>query len=120
MKKILVSAVMGGLVFVTFCGRKSGEPERFSFSPQKPQPGETVTVRYDPTGTDLDGSASISLVAYAFSAGRPEALDTPLAEEGGVWAGRLSVPEKASGLLVKFVDDDRTDAGGGHGYIIPV
>ena len=118
MKKALLLLLGTGLLCFSFCAQEPAG--RFSFAPEKPSPGDELTVRYNPAGTKLENSAEVFLVAYSYTKGLPDAKGYPMQKKGKSWTASFSPDEKSRGIIIKFVDNGDTDNNGNYGYIIPL
>ncbi len=119
MKKILILAAMFSLLFSNYCAQQENEIlYKFSISPEKPAPGDSITVLYNPRGTELAASDNISMVSYFYSKGLPEAKETVMRRKNGSWNAFLLIPEESCGALIKFQDDDAIDNNEKKGYVI--
>ncbi|HHM20398.1 MAG TPA: redoxin domain-containing protein [Bacteroidetes bacterium] len=89
-------------------------------SPEKPLPGETITLTYDPAGTPLEGQSAIEVVAYLFEKNTPDAVDVEMALADGIFTGQLATtPDtKAVGLSIKSADGKIADPQNERGYKI--
>lgn len=117
MKKTLFILFFACLLFLNFCVKK--EPgERFSYSPEKPAPGDEITVRYNPKGTDLEEASEISLIAYLYTKGFPEAREVILRKKGKTWTASFATEETTRGVLAKFKDEENTDNNDKKGFLI--
>ncbi len=77
---------------------------KFSFSPQKPNPGDEVTVTFNPDSTKLAKSDSVNMVAYLYSVNPDNAVDVKMYKEGNYWKGKFKTADTTRGVLIKFVD----------------
>ena len=118
MKKALSILLGTGFLCFSFCAKEPAG--RFSFSPEKPSPGEELIIRYNPAGTKLEDAAEVFLMAYSYTKGYPDARDYPMTKEGKSWIASLSTDEKSRGIVIKFVNNQDTDNNDNYGYIIPL
>ncbi|MEY3368095.1 MAG: hypothetical protein RI973_1250 [Bacteroidota bacterium] len=95
----------------------------FRFSPEKPVPGETVTVTYDPQGTKLEGLEVEDLVASAIDFGTPGLLSTQSLEfnvKDGVCTAQLSTSPGMKAVYFRAANykQNKTDANADGAYIL--
>ncbi|MDZ7767250.1 MAG: hypothetical protein U5K00_23020 [Melioribacteraceae bacterium] len=93
----------------------------FSHNPEKPQAGEEITVMYDPTGTPLESTEQVDLVAYIYSVDLDDAVGVEMKKEGKGFVGSFSTFPNSRGVVVKFVDRkdyDNSDSNDKQGYLI--
>ncbi|MGD8535260.1 MAG: redoxin domain-containing protein [Candidatus Aminicenantes bacterium] len=119
MRKTFLIILCAGLLCLSFCAQKE-PPGRFSYSPEKPIPGEEITVQYHPEGTSLEKAEEIYLVAYSYTKGSPEAKDVLMTKKGKTWTATFSSDEKSRGILIKFVHEEDVDNNEKNGYVIPL
>lgn len=119
MKKLFSVFLLASLFFFCFCAPKD-TTGRFSYSPEKPVPGEQIAVQYNPAGTSLEKAEEIHLVAYSFTSGPPEAKDYVLNKRGKTWAASFSTDEKNRGIVIKFTNGKEVDNNQKNGYVIPL
>ncbi len=119
MKKSWSIFLLAGLLSFSLCAPKE-PPARFSFSPEKPSPGDQITVQYNPAETVLEKAAEIYLVAYSYTHGTPEASDYPMSQKGKVWTASFSADEKSRGIIIKFSYREKIDNNEKNGYVIPL
>ena len=109
---LLMSALHAGLA-----------AQGFQFSPEKPLPGETVTVTYDSQGTKLEGTAVEDLVASFIDFGTPGLLSTQSLEfkvQDGVCTAKFitSPGMKAVYFRAANYKENKTDANPNGAYIL--
>ena len=119
MRKTFFIVLCAGLLCFSFCARKE-PPGRFSYSPERPFPGEEITVQYYPEGTNLEKAEEIYLVSYSYTKGTPEAKDFLMTKKGNTWTATFSSDEKSRGILIKFVYGEEVDNNEKNGYAIPL
>jgi peroxiredoxin/tetratricopeptide (TPR) repeat protein len=118
MRKALSIFLVTGFLCFSFCAQEHSG--RFSFSPEKPSPGDEVAVRYNPAGTKLENASEVFLVAYSYTKGYPDVRDYSMIKKGKSWTASFSTDEKSRGIIIKFVDNEDTDNNDNYGYIIPL
>ncbi len=119
MRKTFLIVLCAGFLCLSFCARKE-PPGRFFYSPEKPSPGEEITVHYNPEGINLEKAEEIYLVAYFYTKGSPEAKDFLMTKKGKIWTATFSSDEKSRGILIKFVHEEEVDNNEKNGYAIPL
>lgn len=95
--------------------------QNLTVTPEKPLPGETLTLRYNPAGTPLENVESFDAVAYLFDFDRNElaiATEIPLKKEGDFYTGTLPTTKTATAVLFGFENNDvyKEDNNGESGY----
>lgn len=96
--------------------------QTFSFSPEKPSPGEEVTITYATTESNLKDETAFKVIAYAFkdTEDRIYARELSSAVEGSVLKTKLMVDEDTRLLSVLFQNEsgEKSDNNQGKGYFI--
>ena len=109
------------LVFVLFmaCGSKKNEPQ-FGFAPEKPKPGELITIRYNPDSTILKDSKVIKGFVYFYDKDLIKTEEAVLKNEDGIFKATIKIPDTAKGLVVKFTDEEGiiSDNNNNKGYFV--
>ncbi len=122
MKKTLLFILAGFVIclFITSCAQETGEEaaEKFSFSPEKPSPGESVTVTYQPE-MEAGEVSDVTMQAYLYSKDWPEVKEVPLQKSEKNWEGQVASDPETRGILIKFTDEETVDNDEGRGYWIP-
>ncbi|MFQ5446120.1 MAG: hypothetical protein ACE5FF_04240, partial [Saprospiraceae bacterium] len=94
--------------------------QRLTLSPEKPMPGEKITITYNPAGGELEGLESFEAIAYVFRSGdpSPEAFEVPLAKSGENYTGTVSTSADATAVLFSFANEEakKADANDDRGY----
>ncbi len=90
------------------------------FSPEKPSPGDVLTISYDKKGTPLEDETGIEAIAYICQeAGLPTAVKLELTATGTAFAASVPTPADARSVFVLFKstnDDERFDNNKDKGY----
>ncbi|MBD3415274.1 MAG: redoxin domain-containing protein [Candidatus Aminicenantes bacterium] len=119
MRKALVLGLVTAVLFLSLCTQNTSENmDQFSVSQTKPQPGNLISVFYNPSETELKDSEQVSLIAYSYSQGLPEAKELVMRRTNGIWKAAVSVPKESRGVLIKFQDEDTIDNNEKTGYVI--
>lgn len=99
----------------------SGEQEfagRFDHSPEKVQPGESITIYYNPDSTILAGKSNIKCIAYVYSYDLINTLDVALVKKGNHLEGEIKTTNETLGIIFKFKSGDLLDNNDKNGYVI--
>jgi thiol-disulfide isomerase/thioredoxin len=97
---------------------KKQPPAKFSHLPEKPIPGNTITVRFDPAGTGLASAESVEAVAYIYANGQPEAESLTLQKIENLWTGTVETKKEDRGIVLKFLSGRAVESNQKKGYII--
>ena len=98
------------------CSEKPEFKGKFSFYPNKPKPGDEISIRYVADSTKLADKETIDLAAYFYNNDLIEAVSVDLKKKDDGWYGNITPPENAYGILIKFVNDETSDNNNSKGY----
>ncbi|RMF26734.1 MAG: hypothetical protein D6765_08545, partial [Bacteroidetes bacterium] len=80
---------------------------QLTLQPAQPQPGQALTLEYDPAGTPLEGAAQVEARVYLCeSIEDPRALDVPLERKGQRFVGTLELTPEARAVVLRFRDPE--------------
>lgn len=85
------------------------QSKTFTFEPQRPLPGQSVQITYNPAGTPLAGKKDVHAVVYAYSNYTWQAGDLKLTASGDKFTGVLKLDKNCGLATLKFVAGDSTD-----------
>lgn len=88
-------------------------------TPAQPEPGQSVTITYDPKVTKLATESTVEATAYALTGDEDgvTAMTVPLTKDGGSWKGSFTVPAKTLALAFSFTNGaKRSDTNDEKGY----
>ena len=96
------------------------QAQHLTISPEKPAPGEKLTLTYDPAGSPLEGQENLTVIAYLFENNQPSAHDMEMTETDGKFVGHLTTTAdtKASLFSIKSEDEQKADNRDNKGYKI--
>ena len=103
------------LMLFAMCGK---EEEKFTFQPNYPQPGQEITITYNPLGTSLEGVDNITLLAYCFPEGISVVHEVIMKSANGIWTGSFSSADTTLAVYIIFKSGDRQDDNNKEGYLI--
>jgi peroxiredoxin len=81
------------------CGK---EPERFSFQPEYPVPGQEINISYNPSGTLFEDMDKINLTAYCFPKGIPEIKEIAMGKSNKEWHGSFITNDSTLAVYIVF------------------
>ena len=94
--------------------------DNFTFSPEKPKPGDEITFQYT-QGGDLSGIMKLpEAYALAFSSEGNRIIDIPLTREYGKLVGKVKTDSATRLLAFGFKIDDHFDNNNNNGFYIPM
>jgi thiol-disulfide isomerase/thioredoxin len=100
------------ILFLLLAAGSSYAQQAFQISPQRPQPGETMTISYRPDSTVLKGLAPVTGVIYLYRNFDWEAHDLNMQMTDSGWAASYKLPEGSSLIACNFSAAGKTDRGG--------
>ncbi|TAK46377.1 MAG: hypothetical protein EPO28_02550, partial [Saprospiraceae bacterium] len=116
MKRIIFLLTVG----TALLSLNAASAQRLTLSPEKPMPGEKITITYNPAGSELEGLESFDAIAYVFTTSEtlPEAFEIPLAKNGDSFNGSVTTDAKTTAVLFSFANEDaeKADANDDVGY----
>lgn len=90
-------------------------------NPEKPRPGQRLTLTYDPAGGKLANAPAVHFVVYHLRPmGEPIAQEISPTRHGGTFQATLTVPDTIRALAFVFEQNDTRESNGGQGYHTPL
>ncbi|RYG03206.1 MAG: hypothetical protein EOO02_08955, partial [Chitinophagaceae bacterium] len=86
------------------------------FQPEKPKPGEKITISYNPSGTTLMGLENPDAIIYMLEGALPVAKEVKLAKSGTGYTGEFTTNDSTHALFVVFEKDGKKDFNAADGY----
>ncbi len=118
-KHALIITIIVSSIFVFYsCSTEIKLKEKFSVEPQKPKPGDEITVIYNPDSTGLKESSRIDLMIYLYSTDLDETKQVAMLRTNEGWKGKFITADSTKGVLIKFKDGDNIDNNRKHGFLI--
>jgi thiol-disulfide isomerase/thioredoxin len=118
MKKIWIIGIAAIMGFSIIACKDQVSAERFSCEPKNPEPGKTIEIYYNPSGTVLQDAGSIEMAYYVCIPGANDARSTEMKRLTDRWTSAINVEETALAVAVRFVSGDKNDSNGDKGYTI--
>ena len=110
MKQFFFNLIISGLLLAS----TTSSAQHLSISPEKPMPGETVELSFEPAGA----LAVLDATAYLFAADKPSAVEVRMVPDGQMFKGKFKLPNDTKAVLLSFKDKDgeTVDDNGEKGY----
>ncbi|HRT25855.1 MAG TPA: redoxin domain-containing protein [Candidatus Saccharicenans sp.] len=120
-KKFSVGPIILSVVlFFIGCSEKSVAPG-LTISPEKPEPGASVTFSYVPVDKNLHTRDQFTLYVYSFSKELKRVTPINLTKSGQKWTASYLIDKDAFGLAAKVkLDEKNEDTNNGQGYFFPL
>jgi len=93
-----------------------GQTGNLELTPTRPLSGSTLALTYLPRNTVLQGVRDFTATAYCFSDKGYRAHDVALKQTGGLFQGRLTVPNEVKLIFFSFHTETIRDNNNGEGY----
>lgn len=106
------------LFFLSSCSKENKTNGKFSFEPEKPKPGDSITVLYNPDSTGLKNASAVDMMIYSYSTDLDQTQQIVMQKTTDGWSAKLLAPNSAKGVLVKFKNNDDIDNNKKLGYFI--
>jgi hypothetical protein len=107
------------ITFLLFVAINSYGQSNFSFTPEKPQAGEPITITYTPSGLITNTDLALEAVAYNFPGKKGvSAQEIQMKKSGKVFTGTISTDTSSNLIFFKFSAGDQIDNNNNKGYWI--
>ncbi len=108
------------LITITFisCSSNPVWEGVFDYYPEKPEPGDEITVFYNADSTKLASSDEIDMNAYLYSTELDDAVGVEMKKVQNGWEGKIKTTKDTRGIIIKFKNDDNIDNNDKKGYVI--
>lgn len=90
--------------------------QTLSVLPERPVPGDTIALHYNPDKTVLKGLAPVTGVIYLYRNDDWEAHDLPMQMTDSGWMGKYVLPGNTSLIVTNFSANGKTDKAGRFPY----
>ena len=122
MKKIILNSffILNIFLFIS-CSSKPKWEGVFDYYPEKPAPGDEITVFYNADSTKLASSDSIEMNAYLYTNKLDDAIGVEMKKVEKGWEGKIKTTDETRGVIIKFKDfnnDENIDNNEKKGYVI--
>ncbi len=78
------------------------QDKNFIFTPEKPKPGDVLTLQFDPISTELNGK-EVALIIYSVKNSILNAEEYLTKREGNLWLYKYQIPDTSQALGIKFI-----------------
>jgi peroxiredoxin len=108
-KKMLSIVVILFLLLAVSNHSYSQTNQNFTYQPDKPNPGQKITVVYNPAGTKLDLSKPLSMLVHAYGKSIYYTDEIDLTKDGDLYKGSFSTADTCAGVVIRFTDGENFD-----------
>ncbi|MBU2507637.1 MAG: hypothetical protein KJ799_13075, partial [Bacteroidetes bacterium] len=112
-----ISIILIAAFIISSCADQK-PTQKFSFTPENPTPGETITVKYLPELNENDRAFAVTMNVYLFNKDLDKTIGIELEDKGGYWEGSYLPELSHYGALIKFKVGDDVDNNSNAGYLI--
>jgi thiol-disulfide isomerase/thioredoxin len=111
MKNLLFIAVL-------FFSVQTFAQNNFTFSPEKPQAGDEITINYTPSGTIANTTSPLNAIVYTMGNNEEHANDMQLKKSGNNYVGTVKTDTADNFVFFSFSADGNYDINSNNGYWI--
>lgn len=97
-----ISRILFVALFITSLNLAQDINKIFTYSPEKPKPGDILTLQFNPINTELNGK-EIELIIYSVKNGILNAEEYPMKKEGNLLQYKYQIPDTTQALGIKFI-----------------
>lgn len=92
--------------------------ENFTYSPENPKPGETITITYESSGDIANTLLPIEAIVYQIGSKKEKADDIILVKKGNKYTSSFSTDPNMNFVYLSFMSDKKYDNNYNNGYYI--
>ncbi|HEY5369177.1 MAG TPA: TlpA disulfide reductase family protein [Hanamia sp.] len=101
-----------------FCALQTFSQNNFTYSPEKPQAGDVITIHYTPSGTIANTTVSPTSIVYALGSKGQKTDDLLLKKTDNDYVGTLKTDTSENLVFFSFSVDNNFDNSSNNGYWI--
>lgn len=116
LKKVILLLVV--TVVLVGCGKEY--KGTFSYTPEKPVPGQEILVRFNPANTVLAKMQPVAMLVYAYGAQETRVTEIAMQKKGAGWQAAVTPDSGAQLLVAVFQSESETENNSDQGYKIPL
>ncbi len=95
--------------------------QSFSYTPEKPQAGQSITISYTPSGLLAGTTEPVNLIYYTMREGSGlNANDGAFKKQGNLYVATIPTDTKDQLVMLKISSGDNIDNNKNEGYVIPL
>lgn len=119
MKNFIVSVFSILLVFIfNSCSSQPDWTGMFDYYPEKPKPGEEITIFYSADSTKFINHDKIEMNVYLYSKKLDNTIGVEMNKTQAGWVGKIKTTRDTRGIIIKFKNEDDIDNNSKKGYVI--
>ncbi|HTE26882.1 TlpA family protein disulfide reductase [Flavitalea sp.] len=90
--------------------------QALKFEPEKPKPGEKISITYNTTGTELFGVENPEAFVYLMEGVVPVVREIKLLKKGNIYTGDFTTNDTTRAIFLTFSKDEKRDNNSDKGY----
>ena len=106
-----IALLISNLIYLGASAQQS-----LTLQPEKPKPGEKITVTYNTSGTPMLGVDEFDGIAYLMDGTTPVAKEIKLTKSGSVYKGELVTNDTTKAVFISFSKEEKRDNNNDQGY----
>ncbi len=106
------------LVVILLVSLQSYSQSNFTFSPEKPQAGDAITISYIPSGTITNTASPLQAIVYTIGNTGEKVNDFSVTKSGNGYKGTVKTDTSDNLIFFKFSADNNIDDNSNNGYWI--
>lgn len=106
------------ILVLSFLSVSAFAQNNFTFSPEKPQAGDVITISYTPAGTIANTTSPLNAIVYTNGNKGEHADDMQLKKNGNVYTGSIKTDTTDNFVFFSFSADGNYDINSNNGYWI--
>ncbi len=106
------------LVVILLVSLQTFAQSNFTFSPEKPQAGDAISISYTPSGTITNTTSPLNAVVYTLGNSGENTHDIDLKKNGNVYTGSVKTDTADNFVFFSFSADGNYDNNSNNGYWI--
>jgi thiol-disulfide isomerase/thioredoxin len=97
-----ISWILFVALFTTALSLAQDIYKTFTYTPEKPKPGDAITLQFAPDDTNLENKEA-SVIIYSVKNGILNAEEYLMKKEGNLWQYKYQIPDTSQALGIKFI-----------------
>jgi peroxiredoxin len=106
------------IFIINSCSSQLDWTGMFDYYPEKPKPGEEITIFYSADSTKFANLDKIDMNVYLYSKKLDNTVGVEMNKTKAGWVGKVKTNRDTRGIIIKFKSDDDIDNNSKKGYVI--
>lgn len=108
------------LIFLLAASIEVSAQSSFSYSPERPQAGDAITITYTPSGQLAESKKPVMLKLYKLTGESERVYDGVIKKAGKHYTANITTDTSDVLIAVTFYNDEGVDENGEEGFLIPL